>query len=382
MRVAIVYRLDRPGGVQSCAFSLVKGLNHFSDHRQGHSPGIVPDILWDIPPNPALLKRLELQAGFRPLRFPFPSRLIDRLPESLRYLAWMANLVDEARLKQKYDFYYIFYNGFLVPESTPHMRYLSGPPLLPQLENIPAGPRGLPIRLFKGLYRGGLKRFRPVYEFHRRSRYVINSHFTAGLFAEAHGVELPVVHPPIDLAGRSFSAADLSHRDTLAFFSRMVDYKRPEMVLELAFRHPHLRCVIMGSVAPHRRPFFESLRERARQAGRPDIVFLDTPSTERVREELARTRYYVFPARNEHFGMSTPEAIASGAIPYVHDSGGQREIVPDPRLRFRDEVFFDQFDTLLQTPEAELNALRCRLAEHVRQYSEAVFISKMLSFLP
>ncbi len=37
-KVAIVYRLDMPGGVQSCVFSLIKGLN---------SMDIIPDILWD-----------------------------------------------------------------------------------------------------------------------------------------------------------------------------------------------------------------------------------------------------------------------------------------------------------------------------------------------
>jgi glycosyltransferase involved in cell wall biosynthesis len=373
LRVAIVYRLDHPGGVQSCAFSLIKGLNCL---------GITPDVLWDIPPEAARVERMGLRVGYRRMSFAFPSRLIDRMPESLRYMAWMANLVDGERIRPGYDFYYIFWNGFLVPEGTPHVRYLSGPPLLPQLEHYPAGLLGLPIRSFKWMYNRGLKRIWPAYEFHRGSRYVINSHYTAGLFADAHKTELPVVHPPIDLDGRSFTEADLSRRDTLTFFSRVVDYKRPEMVLELACRYPDLRCVVMGSVAPHRRPYFESLQDHARGLGRKDIVFLDTPSNDRVREELARTRFFIFPACNEHFGMSTPEAVSCGAIPYVHDSGGQREIVPDHRLRFRDEEFFEKFAALVQSPESTLNALRLDLAKHMQQYSEAVFIDKMLAYLP
>ncbi len=368
MHVAIVCRLDRPGGVQSCAFSLVKGLNRL---------GIVPDILWDVAPGAGFAP--GDQAGFQPVRFPFPSKAIDRLPESIRYLAWMANLIDGEKAVPRYDFFYIFYNGFLVSPETPHLRYLSGPPLLPQLENIPPGPRGIPIRLFKWLYRNGLHQVRPVYEYHRNSPYVINSYYTAGLFHEAHGVVLPVVHPPIDLAGRSFDENDLSRRDTLTFFSRVVSYKRPELVLELAYRHPELRCVIMGSVAPHQRPYFQKLQGRASGSS---ILFLDTPSAERVKKEFSRTRYFVFPARNEHFGMSTPEAIASGAIPYVHDSGGQREIVPDPELRFQDEEFFEKFEALLHKPESQLLAIRCKLVKHVQGFSDEVFLSKMLGFLP
>ena len=34
-----------------------------------------------------------------------------------------------------------------------------------------------------------------------------------------------------------------------------------------------------------------------------------------------------YPARQEHFGISTVEAMSAGAVPVVHSSGGQREIV-------------------------------------------------------
>jgi glycosyltransferase involved in cell wall biosynthesis len=210
---------------------------------------------------------------------------------------------------------------------------------------------------------------------------VINSHYTAGLFEAAHGVRLPVVHPPIDVSGRSYRPDDLPARDTLTFFSRIVDYKRPEWIIDLAARHPELRAVIMGGVAEHRRPYFEHLQQVAIKRGRPDVVFLANPSNERVNAELARTRFYVFPARNEHFGMTTVEAIASGALPFVHDSGGQREIVPQPDLRFSDAEFAAKFDALAALSEPELNARRTALSEHIRQFSEACFLDKMLAYL-
>jgi glycosyltransferase involved in cell wall biosynthesis len=79
--------------------------------------------------------------------------------------------------------------------------------------------------------------------------------------------------------------------------------------------------------------------------------------------------------------MTTAEAIASGSIPFVHNSGGQREIVPDERLRFTDEEYFAKFQALLDLPEAELNQIRQRLSEHIRQYSEEIFIDRMLAYL-
>lgn len=370
-RVAIVYRMTEPGGVQSCVLSLIRGLNR---------KGIEPDLLWDLPPSPSLLARARANANYRPMPLAVPSRLIDQMPDSLRYLAWIANVVDGERFGGDYDAIYSFFNGFLMPEGVPHLYYLSGPPLLPQLETFGAGLRGVPARAFRWVYKEFLRRRHPVYEYHRNCNYVINSLYTARLFQEAHGVALPVVYPPIDLSGRAFGEDDLKQRDSLLFFSRIVAEKRPELVLELAERHPGLRCVVMGGVPPHRRSYLEGLKRRARERG-VAAVFHANPTEETVRQELARAKYYVFPAVGEHFGMTTPEAIASGAIPFVHDSGGQREIVPDARLRFSDEDRHAKFEELLQLPERELREVRARLLLHVNQFTEDAFLDRILPYL-
>jgi glycosyltransferase involved in cell wall biosynthesis len=86
----------------------------------------------------------------------------------------------------------------------------------------------------------------------------------------------------------------------------------------------------------------------------------------------------VFPAINEHFGMTTPEAIALGAVPFVHDSGGQREIVNNPKFRFVDSEFMEKFDTIFNLNLDELDVARMSLAKHVHTFSEEVFVSRML----
>jgi len=368
-RVAVVYMLAHPGGVQSCALALIRGLN-----RQG----ILPDILWDTPPDTSLLAEAGAQAGFRRIPFRVPQTSIVRLPDTLRYLAWIPNVICGDQLAGRYDCIFSFYNGFLVPQKIPHVYYLSGPPLLPQLRIAPKGIRGAPLRCFQRLYRGMLRRRWPAYEYHRGCHYVINSQYTAGLFHEAHGVRLPVVYPPVDTSNHSFDPADLPKRDTILFFSRIIGYKRPEMVLELAARHRQYRCVVMGGVTPNRRSYFQTLQQRARKA-RLEVVFLPNPTATTVRQEMARARFYIFPAVNEHFGMTTPEAIASGAIPFVHDSGGQREIVVNERLRFQDPEFFARFDALVRAPAEHLGTIRQTLSKHVRTFSEEIFVSKMLA---
>ncbi len=371
--VAIVYRLDRPGGVQSVAFALMRGLNQ---------RGIRPTVIWDVPPNPQLLERQRCQADFEAIRFAIPTPWIDHLPNTLRYVAWIFNTMRYDEMKHRYQFAYVFHNGFLLPANMPHVRYLSGPPLLPQLESPPRGMRGFPARLFQAGYRHILARRWPAYEFHRQDNYVINSDYTAQLFYEAHGVRLPVVYPPIDLHGRSYVRGDWSQRDSVVFFSRIVDYKRPEMILRLAKTYPKWRYLIMGGVPPHRRPYLRALMSQAQEMGvAQNVTFLPNPSDLQVREVLARTRFYVFPAVNEHFGMTTVEAIASGAIPLVHDSGGQREIVPLAHLRFSDETFLERFGQIESMPEEALEDWREGMRKYINQFSEEVSVGKLLAYM-
>ncbi|MGB9897089.1 glycosyltransferase family 4 protein [Thermanaerothrix sp.] len=371
--VAVVYRLDRPGGVQSVAFALIRGLNR---------RGIVPTILWDVPPNPSLLQRQQCQAKFEKVRFPVPTLWIDRLPNTLRYLTWIFNTIRYEGMERKYRFAFLFHNGFLVPPGMPHVRYLSGPPLLPQLEQSGRGLRGLPMRMLRAGYQRVLSKRWPAYEYHRQDCYVINSRYTAGLFYQAHGVELPVVYPPINLEEWHFDPGDWSQRDCVTFFSRIVDYKRPNWIFRLAKVYPQWHYLIMGGVPPHRIPYLRSLQAQAERMGIAHRVsFLPNPSYAEVKEALARTRFYVFPAVNEHFGMTTVEAIAMGAIPFVHDSGGQREIVPLDWLRFSDETFVERFDGITLMSQDELECVRQGIRSHINQFSETIAVGKLLEFM-
>ena len=371
-RVAIVFRLDRPGGVQSCCFSIIKGLN---------GRGIIPDVLWDVEPDKSLLESLGIEVRYRPLRFPVPTRVIDRLPTRLRYLAWSANTIRGERYRHDYDFFYLFYNGFLMSPGIPHVRYMPVPPFFQQVNGEGSTHEKAFTRAYRWFYEELLRAIGPLYRFHRGDHYVTISEFTREIFQQVHGVNLPIIYPPIKLCSQSYDLDDMHRRDTLTFFSRIVDYKRPEMLLELACRFPNLRCVMMGGVAPFRQAYFQDLQNKAHQMGLKNLVFLANPSNERVLQELARTKFYLFPAINEHFGMTTPEAIASCAVPFVHDSGGQKEIVVDDRLRFLDHEFLQKFTVLANLSDLELNELRQRLNQHIQTFSEEVFITKMLYFL-
>jgi glycosyltransferase involved in cell wall biosynthesis len=97
----------------------------------------------------------------------------------------------------------------------------------------------------------------------------------------------------------------------------------------------HLHFV--GSIEPREASarFAADLVEKAR--GFP-VTFHFDADFDRLRDLYRRTAIYwhatgygyaagEYPARQEHFGMSTIEAMSAGAVPIVINSGGQKEIV-------------------------------------------------------
>jgi len=351
--------------------SVIRGLN---------AKGITPDVIWDIEPSRTLLESAGARANFRFLRFPVPTLVIDKLPLFIRYFAWIANFINAEDLRGEYDCFFSFHDGFLVPRDMPHVYYCSGPPLTPQIMQPPPGMRGMHVRICRWIYRKFLRQSRPVYDYHPGRNYVINSQFTARLFEQANGRSIPIVNPPLDLSQYSYRPGDWSKRDSILFFSRIVPYKRPYLLLELAARNPGYRYVVMGGVQRHRRKYLEKLQRQAREVA-PEVIFLPNASDAQVKEEFSRARFYIFPAVNEHFGMTTPEAIAGGAIPFVHDSGGQREIVPIEQLRFSDGDFHEKFRCMIAASEEQLEAWRTILRAVIEAYDEKHFQQKMLSFL-
>jgi hypothetical protein len=201
------------------------------------------------------------------------------------------------------------------------------------------------------------------------------------LFEEAHKYMLPVIYPPINIRGRVYEKGDINNRGLITFFSRIVDYKRPDLIMDLAEKYPHLKFVIMGAVPFHRIPFLDSLKSDAIRRKIYNIDFLPNPNDEEVRSLLSNTKIYIFPAKNEHFGMTTVEAIASGAVPFVHDSGGQKEIVNLDFLRFDYDQLFEKFDLLINKNFIELEDIRESLSKHIAKFTEDVSVEKMLSYL-
>jgi len=365
MKIAIIYDLTAAGGVQTCVLSLIKGLN---------KKGIKPVIFWDEAPNSELLNEAGVVADYIRLRLPIAPSFIKTLPNLFRYLLWPFNMIKISKIPIDYDYVYTFTANVLVDQNRPHLFYLSGPPLLPQLES-----KTVRFIMAKLLYKYLIRPFYPAYEPQKNAKYVINSKFTAKLFEEAHDRKLEVVYPSNQLKIDNLLEDDFNLRGNITFFSRIVDYKRPEFLMKLAKQYPDLKFAIMGGVSKNRIDYLESLKKMASEEKLSNLSFYPNVTLNEIDNVLRNTLFYVFPAIKEHFGITTVEAVLKGCIPFVHNSGGQKEIVPFDSLRFNDEDFLRKFEDLLSLNNNDLIGLRNDLHKHILLFTEDSYINRMLN---
>jgi glycosyltransferase involved in cell wall biosynthesis len=96
-------------------------------------------------------------------------------------------------------------------------------------------------------------------------------------------------------------------------------------------RFPEATFVLIGRLSHS--SVSDLIRTRAQELQLPLTVHID--ATEEVKEEvLGSSRFYLHAKQFEHFGIALVEALALGCIPFVHNSGGQVEIVTPEILRY------------------------------------------------
>jgi glycosyltransferase involved in cell wall biosynthesis len=103
------------------------------------------------------------------------------------------------------------------------------------------------------------------------------------------------------------------------------------------------------------------------------------PADDEVSQLFADHEFFIFPARWEHFGMVSVEAIQAGLTPLVHDSGGQREIVPIDTLRFKGETdLVEKAGALLSTTPSDRRDMLVGLQRHAARGSPERYCREMI----
>lgn len=159
-------------------------------------------------------------------------------------------------------------------------------------------------------------------------QFVANSHFIARRIRKVYRREAEVVYPPVNVAGFTL------HEEKEGFYlaaSRMVPYKRLDLIVEAFSAMPDKRLVVIGDG-----PEFQKVKARA---GR-NVELLGYQPFEVLRSYLQRARAFLF-AAVEDFGIIPVEAQACGTPVIAFRRGGVVETVRGLEQERPTGVFFE-----------------------------------------
>lgn len=213
------------------------------------------------------------------------------------------------------------------------------------------------LPLMEGYVRKTLKRLRQWDYFGATQvdHFMANSHNVAQRIRKYYRREASVLYPPVDTEQFVFNAGPRD--DYYVAASRLVPYKRLDLVIEAFKATPHRQLKIVGDGPEYQR--LAALAE-----GHAHIELLGYQPNEQLTALMSQARGFIF-AADEDFGILPLEAQACGTPVIAYGKGGALETVKG--LEHGDEatgVLFDQ-----QTPASLLAALNAFEARHFEAHA-------------
>ena len=172
----------------------------------------------------------------------------------------------------------------------------------------------------------------------RRNLTLVNSDWTGDCYRAAFGGETITLYPP---AAGEFPRTPFEARENgFACVGRFHPAKRADWVIEMLARvhevFPEVRLHLVGRTGsfPGERAFYPQLAALVRSHS-SWVRLHEGISRRELAGLLSTLRYGIHALVDEHFGMGIAEMLRAGCVPFVHESGGQVEIVGnDPALLY------------------------------------------------
>lgn len=148
----------------------------------------------------------------------------------------------------------------------------------------------------------------------RVNYFIANSQYIAERIIRIYGRDSEVVYPPVDID--KFSVGTKKEDFYLAV-SRMVPYKRIDLIVDAFAGLPDKRLVLIGDG-----PEYRKIKSKAGC----NVLLLGYQPFEVVHDYMKRARAFIF-AAEEDFGIVVAEAQACGTPVIAYGKGGATEIV-------------------------------------------------------
>lgn len=159
--------------------------------------------------------------------------------------------------------------------------------------------------------------------------FIGNSNFIGRRIWKVYRRESEVIYPPVDIS--AFTLHE-QKEDFYLTASRMVPYKKIDLIVEAFANMPDKKLVVIGDG-----PDFEKVKAKAKG----NIQILGYQSFEVLKDHMQRAKGFVF-AAEEDFGITPVEAQACGTPVITYGKGGATETVLDLNYDKPTGLFFKE----------------------------------------
>lgn len=204
--------------------------------------------------------------------------------------------------------------------------------------------------------------------------FIANSHFIARRIAKTYRRQAAVIYPPVDI-GRFTPGTN--KEDFYLTASRLVPYKRIDLIVETFAKLPDKKLVVIGDG-----PDMEKIKEKAGSnvtilGYQPDAILIDY---------MRRAKAFIF-AAEEDFGIIPLEAQACGTPVIAFGKGGALETVRGLEHATPTGVFFPEqsatgiLNGIEQFEIHQARFLPAHCAAHAARFSPERFRSELMHFV-
>ena len=198
--------------------------------------------------------------------------------------------------------------------------------------------------------------------------FIANSNYVAARIKRIYDRESTVIYPPVDV---DFFQLEEQKQDYYFTASRLVTYKKVQLIVETFNELPHLKLIVAGNG-----PEFQKLKK----LGKNNIEYVGFVDYEKLKNFMQKAKAFVF-AAEEDFGIIPVEAQACGTPVIAFAKGGTLETVVENETG----VFFEEQSTrklkeaIYTFEKTEFNPKKIR--EHAIKFSKERFENQMKDFV-
>lgn len=225
----------------------------------------------------------------------------------------------------------------------------------------------------KGFFAKLVLHYLRVWDFSTAARvdyFIANSSYVSRRIRKTYQRDAAIIYPPVDVA--SF-ALEETKSDYYLVASRMVPYKKIDLIAEAFSRMPEKKLIIVGDGPDYK-------KVKAKAASNTSIR--GHVSFDELKKYMAGAKAFII-AADEDFGITAVEAQACGTPVIAYAKGGVRDSVIENQtgLFFDEQTIdslveaitrFENLKTLLPAVEIRNNALKFGIEEFKQQFKEFV----------